>query len=149
MLQSSHKLHSFDGSVTGFLNAFFEDWFTAPGTHRAAPSFHADMWFKPNFLKYLKPVHVLWYDPRWLPWEAQAAFFRHEETRHNLRLWWRTYCRGLDSVSFSGSLDLPSCERVMDASMASGTAMTNDAGANTRPRQGDKNLGRPRIRVKH
>jgi hypothetical protein len=89
-------LHSYDGGDTGFLNAFFPEWWSAPAAHRLPFAFNAQRtlhWLtharQPGYWQAVQPVRILHFSSSPKPWEPAAAAKKGELEL----LWWEEYLR--------------------------------------------------------
>mmetsp|Transcript_45158 Transcript_45158/g.81597 ORF Transcript_45158/g.81597 Transcript_45158/m.81597 type:complete len:285 (-) Transcript_45158:102-956(-) len=95
------ELPSHDGGDTGFLNAFFPDWYRWSERHRLPFRYNAlrtMYWFthkNPGYWDSLKPIKILHFCSSPKPWDPEAKKGDLEQ------LWWEHYLRS--QVPFLGS----------------------------------------------
>ncbi|CAN0154486.1 unnamed protein product [Scytosiphon promiscuus] len=92
MLSKVEKLPSYDGGDTGFLNAYFSDWFSRPSAARLPFAFNAlrtVYWTthekKPGYWKAIGPVKILHFCSSPKPWEDTKRKGDLE------MMWWQRY----------------------------------------------------------
>lgn len=91
MMQRSSELPSHDGGDTGFLNAFFHDWYHWPAEQRLPFRYNAlrtMYWFthaNPGYWDSIKPIKVLHFCSSPKPWDPEAKKGDLEQ------LWWQHY----------------------------------------------------------
>jgi glycogenin glucosyltransferase len=101
MIERLPSLKSYDGGDTGFLNAYFPDWYSLPAPNRLPFTYNAQRtmyWFtrsQPGYWEALGDIKVLHFSSSPKPWLEQ-------ERKGDLEmLWWSTYT---ELLSWSRSL---------------------------------------------
>jgi len=92
MMQSLGELPSYDGGDTGFLNAFFQDWYRAPSECRLSFGYNAQRLLyslthdkRPGYWESIKPLKIIHYSSTPKPWETSGP-------KGDLEfLWWSTF----------------------------------------------------------
>lgn len=92
LMRKAQKLVSYDGGDTGFLNAFFSDWYQGDAVSRLPFGYNAQRtmyWLvnekNPGYWNAIKPVKILHYSSNPKPWEDPSR-------KGNLEmLWWQIY----------------------------------------------------------
>jgi len=93
MMEKVGSLPSHDGGDTGFLNAFFPDWYSWDSAHRLPFRYNAlrtMYWFthkNPGYWNAVKPVKILHFCSSPKPWEPGAQKGDLEQ------LWWEHYLK--------------------------------------------------------
>merc|ERR1712129_114666 len=93
MMGQMSVLPSHDGGDTGFLNAFFPDWYRWPAEQRLPFRYNAlrtMYWFthkNPGYWDAIKPIKVLHFCSSPKPWDPEAKKGDLE------RVWWQHYLR--------------------------------------------------------
>jgi len=92
MMAALQTTRSYDGGDTGFLNAFFPQWFTAPSQNRLPFSYNAQrtlFWMthdsQPGYWDSIGPVKVIHYSSHPKPWLDSTKKGDLE------MLWWSTF----------------------------------------------------------
>ena len=92
MNESLPILHSYDGGDTGFLNAFFPDWFTSPSENRLPFCYNAQrtlFWMtherQPGYWNVIGKKKIIHYSSSPKPWLDVQKKGELEI------LWWSTY----------------------------------------------------------
>jgi len=92
-----HKLPSYDGGDTGFLNAFYPDWYQGPDTDRLPFGYNMQRtlyWFtyaaRPGYWDSVHPKKIVHFSSSPKPWETSA-----DNARGDLEWqWWQTLMMG-------------------------------------------------------
>lgn len=78
MIEKIKTLKSYDGGDTGFLNAYFPNWYTSPSSCRLPYSYNAQRmlyWFThdncPGYWNICKPIKIIHYSSSPKPWEMK------------------------------------------------------------------------------
>eukprot|EP00928_Gymnodinium_smaydae_P044265 TRINITY_DN29535_c0_g1_i1.p1 TRINITY_DN29535_c0_g1~~TRINITY_DN29535_c0_g1_i1.p1 ORF type:complete len:298 (+),score=58.30 TRINITY_DN29535_c0_g1_i1:52-894(+) len=93
MLREMQRLPSHDGGDTGFLNAFYPNWYTWPAEQRLPFRYNAlrtMYWFthaNPGYWDAVKPIKILHFCSSPKPWDPDAKKGDLEQ------LWWQHYLR--------------------------------------------------------
>eukprot|EP01041_Mallomonas_annulata_P000633 gene633-1225_t len=95
MMSLTSTLHSYDGGDTGFLNAFFNDWYKSEVDARLPFGYNAQRtlyWFthekNPDCWKSIKPLKIIHYSSSPKPWEVS----RTSKSLGDLEwLWWNNF----------------------------------------------------------
>ena len=107
MLDARKSLQSYDGGDTGFLNAFFSEWYTMPAEHRLPFSYNAQRtvhWLSfeknPGYWNAIKPIKILHYSSSPKPWDATAK-------RGPLEMeWWMRYVAAVGPSAMMGHVTM-------------------------------------------
>ena len=92
MLSKLALLPSYDSGDTGFLNAFFPQWFESPSNCRLGFAYNAQrtMYYmtkaKPGYWKAIEPIKVLHYSSTPKPWQQTSNKLGELEIQ-----WWHMY----------------------------------------------------------
>ena len=77
--QENKKCYSYDGGDTGFLNAFFPQWFTGPSPFRLPFRYNAQRtlhWFtaqrNPGYWNIIRPIKIVHFSSSPKPWEKAS-----------------------------------------------------------------------------
>ena len=92
MLSKSESLPSYDGGDTGFLNAYFGDWFERPASSRLSFGYNAQrtlFWFthttRSGYWESIQPLKIIHYSSSPKPWDCSP-----DARRGDLEaLWWK------------------------------------------------------------
>uniref|UniRef100_A0A7S2Y0F1 Hexosyltransferase n=1 Tax=Fibrocapsa japonica TaxID=94617 RepID=A0A7S2Y0F1_9STRA len=94
MLSKLNALPSYDGGDTGFLNAYFPDWFSCPAASRLPFAFNAQRtlhWLtaarNPGYWQAAGPHKIIHYSSNPKPWDSGAKKGELE------MIWWQYYLR--------------------------------------------------------
>jgi len=91
---ATSRLLSYDGGDTGFLNAFFPDWFSRGSKHRLPFQFNAQrtMYYftmkNPGYWSSIQPIKILHFCSSPKPWQPKALAKGLGELE---TLWWKMY----------------------------------------------------------
>lgn len=94
MLSKTETLASYDGGDTGFLNAYFNDWYQRPASSRLSFGYNAQRtlyWFthatRSGYWEATQPLKIIHYSSSPKPWECSSGARRGDLEA----LWWREY----------------------------------------------------------
>jgi len=95
MVSKVGTLPSYDGGDTGFLNAYFSEWFSADSSARLSFGYNAQrtvFWFthekNPGYWNSIQPLKIIHYSSSPKPWDLQMNQVKMGDLEW---LWWRTF----------------------------------------------------------
>lgn len=91
LVQAAKQLVSYDEGDTGFLNAYFNEWYKWPSANRLAFRYNAQRtmyWLtqdSPNYWEQVKPIKILHFSSTPKPWDCT-------DKKGDLEfMWWGIY----------------------------------------------------------
>ena len=93
MIESIDTTLKYDGGDTGFLNAFFKDWYISDSKSRLPFGYNAQRtmhWFlksNPSYWESIQPLKIIHFSSGPKPWEVQ----RNKVLGQLELIWWETY----------------------------------------------------------
>lgn len=127
MLTSIHCLASYDGGDTGFLNAFFPNWYISSAASRLSFGYNAlriMQWFtkkKPEYWKAIKPLKIVHYCSSPKPWEDRIRGGELEQ------LWWAARDEMMTKIGTAMSPSPPIASTTTIASITTAVSATGTA----------------------
>lgn len=96
MISKLGTLPSYDGGDTGFLNAYFSNWYGGPPASRLSFGYNAQRtlyWYthakRPGYWDSINPKKIIHYSSSPKPWEL--SMFDRSNMGDLEWIWWQTY----------------------------------------------------------
>jgi len=108
MIRAIPSLQSYDGGDTGFLNAYYNDWYSRGSESRLSFSYNAQrtlFWFtherSPDVWESIKPIKILHYSSSPKPWEICHS---HPSIGELELFWWQQFLISDENINIGSFL---------------------------------------------